>query len=104
MSFARTGIGTEVAIPELAGCRNRQVSMRWTPNRVTLLRVVVGFAAVCLFGRGAWANLMAVGLTVAQIARVALDGTIARCKKQATAFGGALAMLVGRMARELSYT
>jgi len=26
------------------------------PNKVTLLRVVVGFAAVCLFGRGAWAE------------------------------------------------
>src|SRR6266852_4053320 len=27
--------------------------MGWTPNKVTFLRVVVGFAAVCLFGRGA---------------------------------------------------
>ena len=52
--------------------------MRWTPNKVTLLRVVVGFAAVCLFGRGAWANLTAVGLTVATIALDALDGHIAR--------------------------
>ena len=48
--------------------------MRWTPNKVTLLRVVVGFAAVCLFGRGAWANLTAVGLTVAAIALDVLDG------------------------------
>ena len=33
-----------------------QVLMHWTPNKVTLLRVIVGFAAVSLFGRGAWAH------------------------------------------------
>jgi len=59
----------------------------WTPNKVTLLRVVVGFAAVCLFGRGAWANLTAVALTVAAIALDALDGHLARKKKMATAVG-----------------
>ena len=56
------------------------MSMRWTPNKVTFLRVVVGFAAVCLFGRGAWANLTAVGLTVAAIALDALVGHLARKK------------------------
>jgi len=61
--------------------------MRWTPNKVTFLRVVVGFAAVCLFGRGAWANLTAVGLTVATIALDALDGHLARKKKMATPVG-----------------
>ena len=39
----------------------------WTPNKVTLLRVAVGFGAVGLFGRGPWANLAAVALTVAAI-------------------------------------
>jgi phosphatidylglycerophosphate synthase len=46
--------------------------------------VAVGFAAVCLFGRGAWANLTAVGLTVAAIALDALDGHLARKKKMAS--------------------
>src|SRR4030088_1594587 len=59
------------------------MSMCWTPNKVTLLRVLVGFAAVSLFGRGAWANLAAVGLTVVSIALDALDGHIARKKKLA---------------------
>ncbi len=53
----------------------------WTPNKVTLLRVVVGFGAVSLFGHGAWANLLAVGFTIASIALDALDGHIARKKK-----------------------
>ena len=54
------------------------MEMKWTPNKVTLLRVVVGFAAVSLFGRGAWANLGAVVLTAGAIALDALDGHIAR--------------------------
>src|SRR2546429_9643078 len=39
--------------------RRGALTMRfeWTPNKVTLLRVAVGFAAVSLFGRGAWPNL-----------------------------------------------
>src|SRR5579863_6968257 len=53
-------------------------TMHWTPNRVTCLRVVVGFAAVFLFGRGPWLNLSAVALTVACIGLDALDGHIAR--------------------------
>ena len=65
--------------------------MNWTPNKVTALRVAVGFAAVSLFGRGPWANLAAVGLTVASIALDALDGHIARTKKLATPVGAALA-------------
>src|SRR5258708_12030864 len=41
--------------------------MHWTPNKVTALRVLVGFAAVALFGHGTWANLAALALTVAAI-------------------------------------
>jgi CDP-diacylglycerol--glycerol-3-phosphate 3-phosphatidyltransferase len=82
----------------------RPVSMQWTPNKVTLLRVAVGFAAVCLFGRGAWANLAAVGLTVASIALDALDGHIARKKKMATPVGAQLDILGDRMIENLYFT
>jgi CDP-diacylglycerol--glycerol-3-phosphate 3-phosphatidyltransferase len=78
--------------------------MRWTPNKVTLLRVVVGFAAVCLFGRGAWANLAAVGLTVAAIALDALDGHLARKKKMATPVGAQLDILGDRMIENVYFT
>ena len=84
--------------------RLRQVDMRWTPNKVTLLRVVVGFAAVCLFGRGAWANLTAVGLTVTTIALDALDGHIARKKKMATPVGAQLDILGDRMIENVYFT
>ena len=82
----------------------RLVSMRWTPNKVTVLRVAVGFAAVCLFGRGAWANLIAVGLTVASIALDALDGHIARKKKMATPVGAQLDILGDRMIENVYFT
>jgi CDP-diacylglycerol--glycerol-3-phosphate 3-phosphatidyltransferase len=78
--------------------------MQWTPNKVTLLRVAVGFAAVCLFGRGAWANLVAVGLTVAAIALDALDGHIARTKKMATPMGAQLDILGDRMIENVYFT
>jgi CDP-diacylglycerol--glycerol-3-phosphate 3-phosphatidyltransferase len=78
--------------------------MRWTPNKVTFLRVVVGFAAVCLFGRGPWANLTAVGLTVAAIALDALDGHLARKKKMATPVGAQLDILGDRMIENVYFT
>ncbi len=78
--------------------------MQWTPNKVTLLRVAVGFAAVSLFGRGAWANLAAVGLTVAAIALDALDGHIARKKKMATPMGAQLDILGDRMIENVYFT
>src|SRR6202521_4843682 len=78
--------------------------MRWTPNKVTFLRVLVGFGAVCLFGRGAWANLTAVGLTVAAIALDALDGHIARTKKMATPVGAQLDILGDRMIENVYFT
>src|SRR3989475_4747772 len=85
-------------------CRAWQVNMRWTPNKVTFLRVVVGFAAVCLFGRGALANLTSVGLTVATIALDALDGHIARKKKMATPVGAQLDILGDRMIENVFFT
>src|ERR1700738_2917728 len=80
------------------------MSMCWTPNKVTLLRVLVGFAAVSLFGRGAWANLAAVGLTVASIALDALDGHIARTKKLATPLGAQVDILGDRMIENVYFT
>ncbi|HET7258351.1 MAG TPA: CDP-alcohol phosphatidyltransferase family protein [Candidatus Acidoferrum sp.] len=78
--------------------------MRWTPNRVTALRVAVGFAAVGLFGRGPWLNLAAVGLTVATIALDALDGHIARRKNLASPMGAQLDILGDRMIENLYFT
>ncbi len=81
-----------------------QVAMQWTPNRVTALRVAVGFAAVSLFGRGPWANLAAVGLTVTTIALDALDGHIARRKNLATPVGAQLDILGDRMIENVYFT
>jgi CDP-diacylglycerol---glycerol-3-phosphate 3-phosphatidyltransferase len=78
--------------------------MHWTPNRVTCLRVVVGFAAVLLFGRGPWLNLSAVGLTVACIGLDALDGHIARRKNLATPVGAQIDILGDRMIENLYFT
>ncbi len=78
--------------------------MRWTPNKITLLRVGVGFAAVSLFGRGASANLAAVALTVAAIALDALDGHVARRKNLATPVGAQLDILGDRMIENMYFT
>lgn len=76
----------------------------WTPNKVTVLRVATGFAAVSLFGRGSWANLTAVALTVAAIALDALDGHLARKKKMATPIGAQLDVLGDRMIENVYFT
>src|SRR3984893_13321049 len=76
----------------------------WTPNKVTVLRVAVGFGAVCLFGQGPWANLAAVGLTVTAIALDALDGHIARRKNLATPVGAQLDILGDRMIENVYFT
>src|SRR6201998_1870580 len=78
--------------------------LEWTPNKVTALRVVVGFAAVSLFGRDAWANLVAVALTVTSITLDALDGHIARKKKMATPLGAQLDILGDRMIENVYFT
>ena len=78
--------------------------MRWTPNKVTVLRVVVGFAAVSLFGQGAWTNLLAVVLTVGAIALDALDGHIARRKNLATPMGAQIDILGDRMIENVYFT
>jgi CDP-diacylglycerol---glycerol-3-phosphate 3-phosphatidyltransferase len=78
--------------------------MHWTPNNVTFLRVAVGFAAICLFGRGPWANLAAVALTVACIALDALDGHLARRKNLATPVGAQIDILGDRMIENVYFT
>ncbi len=78
--------------------------MNWTPNKITVLRVGVGFAAVSLFGHSAWANLAAVGLTVAAIVLDALDGHIARRKNLATPVGAQLDILGDRMIENVYFT
>jgi len=78
--------------------------MSWTPNKVTLLRVMVGFLAVSAFGHGAWMNLLGVTLTVAAIALDALDGHLARTKKMATPVGAQLDILGDRIIENMFFT
>jgi phosphatidylglycerophosphate synthase len=78
--------------------------MHWTPNRVTVLRVTVGFAAVCLFGRGRWLNLTAVVLTVTSIALDAVDGHLARRKNLATPVGAQIDILGDRLIENVDFT
>lgn len=78
--------------------------MIWTPNRITSLRVVLGFTAVGLFGRNAWLNLLAVALTVSAIALDALDGHIARTRKMATPEGAQIDILGDRMIENMYFT
>jgi CDP-diacylglycerol--glycerol-3-phosphate 3-phosphatidyltransferase len=81
-----------------------RLTVQWTPNKVTALRVAVGFAAVSLFGRGAWANLAAVALTVTTIALDALDGHIARTKRLASPMGAQIDILGDRMIENVYFT
>jgi CDP-diacylglycerol---glycerol-3-phosphate 3-phosphatidyltransferase len=78
--------------------------MTWTPNKVTALRVAVGFVSVGLFGKNAWLNLLAVALTVATIALDALDGHIARTKNLATPEGAQIDILGDRMVENMYFT
>jgi CDP-diacylglycerol---glycerol-3-phosphate 3-phosphatidyltransferase len=78
--------------------------MIWTPNKVTFLRVIAGFAAVGLFGHGAWPNLVAVALTAAAIALDALDGHIARTKNMATPVGAQIDILGDRLIENMYFT
>ena len=80
------------------------MTMIWTPNRITLLRVAIGFAAVSLFGREAWTNLAAVALTVASIALDALDGHVARRRRLATPMGAQLDILGDRVIENVYFT
>jgi CDP-diacylglycerol--glycerol-3-phosphate 3-phosphatidyltransferase len=78
--------------------------MNWTPNKISMLRVGVGFVAVGLFGHGTWANLAGVLLTVAAIALDALDGYVARRKNMATPEGAQIDILGDRMIENVYFT
>lgn len=78
--------------------------MLWTPNKITLLRVSVGFLAVGLFGQNSRSNLAAVALTVTAIALDALDGHIARKKKMATPEGAQIDILGDRIIENMYFT
>lgn len=78
--------------------------MLWTPNKVTALRVLIGFTAVALFGHGTWANLAAVVLTVTSSALDALDGHLARKKQMATPLGAQVDILGDRMIENMFFT
>lgn len=78
--------------------------MLWTPNKITSLRVALGFVAVGLFGHSAWLNLLAVGLTVSAIALDALDGYIARAKKLSSPEGAQIDILGDRMIENMYFT
>jgi CDP-diacylglycerol---glycerol-3-phosphate 3-phosphatidyltransferase len=78
--------------------------MTWTPNKVTFLRVAIGFFSVVLFGQNVWLNLLAVALTVAAIALDALDGHLARKKKLATPEGAQIDILGDRMIENMYFT
>ncbi|HXN22556.1 MAG TPA: CDP-alcohol phosphatidyltransferase family protein [Candidatus Dormibacteraeota bacterium] len=78
--------------------------MALTPNQITLLRVAVAFASVCLYGKHAWANLIAVSLTVGAIALDGLDGYIARKRQLATPFGAQLDVLGDRVIENVYFT
>lgn len=78
--------------------------MLCTPNKVTALRVMVGFVAVALFGHGTWANLAALVFTVGAIALDALDGHIARKKQMATPLGAQVDVLGDRMIENMFFT
>ena len=78
--------------------------MKLTPNQITTLRIGVAFAAVCLYGRNPWANISAVGLTVAAIALDAFDGYIARKHNLATPLGAQFDILGDRVIENVYFT
>src|SRR5215471_888873 len=93
-----------VGAPVASAPREASRTMGWTPNRVTVFRVLVGFVAVGLFGHGTWANLAAVLLTVTSIALDGLDGHIARKKRMATPLGAQIDILGDRMIENMFFT
>ena len=79
-------------------------AMNCTPNKITLLRVLIGLLAVALFGRNPWLNLLAVALTVTAISLDALDGHIARTRKMATPDGAQVDILGDRVIENMYFT
>jgi CDP-diacylglycerol--glycerol-3-phosphate 3-phosphatidyltransferase len=93
-----------LALLSPASARLGRMAMIWTANKITLLRVGVGFLAVSLFGRNPWMNLFAVALTLTAVALDALDGHIARTRKMATPVGAQIDILGDRMIENMYFT
>jgi phosphatidylglycerophosphate synthase len=84
--------------------------MRWliTPNKVTVLRMLVAGAAIGLYGAGARGDAVAVGicalaLTTCAVALDAVDGYLARRLRMATAMGAQLDILGDRVIENLFF-
>lgn len=81
-----------------------------TPNQITALRVLMGFAAIALFTYAAGAEsarsagFLAVGLTLAAIVLDAVDGYIARHRKLETPLGAQIDILGDRILENLYFT
>lgn len=77
-----------------------------TPNQVTFIRVVVGFAAVAAFhfGKSLIADAAGIALTVAAIALDGLDGYLARTRNLATPLGAQFDILGDRVVENLYFT
>lgn len=79
-----------------------------TPNQITVLRVLLAFLAVALFGLprslGPWAALGGVALIIAAVALDAFDGYIARRRNLATPLGAQLDILGDRVIENLFFT
>src|ERR1700739_3009277 len=78
--------------------------MLWTPNKITLLHVAIGFLAVSLFGQSPWVNPLPVALTITAITLDALDGHIARKKQMATPEGAQIDILGDRVIGNMYFT
>ncbi|HKQ85821.1 MAG TPA: CDP-alcohol phosphatidyltransferase family protein [Candidatus Acidoferrales bacterium] len=78
-----------------------------TPNEVTFLRIVAGFAAVAVFSfldQSMAADVVGIALTVIAIALDGVDGYIARARNLATPLGAQLDILGDRVIENLFFT
>lgn len=81
-----------------------------TPNQITALRILMGFAAIALFTYAAGtdsargAGLLAVGLTLGAIVLDAVDGYVARRRKLESPLGAQIDILGDRILENLYFT
>jgi phosphatidylglycerophosphate synthase len=68
-----------------------------SPNLITLVRVILAFVSIWLFGAGAYASLAALVLLVVTLALDAVDGFVARRSRRASAAGAAFDVAADRI-------
>jgi CDP-diacylglycerol---glycerol-3-phosphate 3-phosphatidyltransferase len=81
--------------------------MKMTPNQVTFLRILAGFAAVATFsvlGGSLAADIVGIALTVVAIALDGVDGYLARVRNLASPLGAQLDILGDRVIENLFFT